>query len=247
MVSPVAILFPLKNAPNCTSEHPYFPKKIFWVHAPRPPYGTPLTRKAASREVGFAHQKNYPQRFSGSAPAAWKQNVSQGHPSLGKSLLQTYHTTEHELLGTYFLFLLCTNRIEYLLCNDVVNLTTTSMLTSAMPCHRISSIMFSSLTGFTDFRIDIACLFNMLIPASVFSVHMHWGMGAFRGRHILEYNTFCPGAGCQGGHLQGGHPALPRRDQVNSSQLSNLAEMPISTVDRSQQIHNVDQIHSQPT
>jgi len=109
-----------------------------------------------------------------------------------------------------------------------------------MPCHGLSSIMFSSLT---NFRIDKACLFNMLIPASVYRVHMHWRMGIFWGRHILECNTFCPRAGCQGGHLQGGHPAFPHRDQVNSSKRSILGEMPISTVDRSQ-IHNADIYHN---
>ena len=64
MVSPVAILFLLKNAPNCTLEHPYFQK---FSGGSMPPWGAPLTQQAASRQVGFAHQKNYPQGFSGSA------------------------------------------------------------------------------------------------------------------------------------------------------------------------------------
>ena len=67
MVSPIAILFLLKNAPNCTSEHPYF-QKIFLGACPQIPLRS--TAYAASRFAagGLRHQKNYPQRFSGSAP-----------------------------------------------------------------------------------------------------------------------------------------------------------------------------------
>jgi len=67
MVSPVAILFLLKNAPNCTSKHPYF-QKFSGGACPQTPLGAQLTRQVASRQLAFAHQKNYPQRFSGSAP-----------------------------------------------------------------------------------------------------------------------------------------------------------------------------------
>ena len=71
------------------------------------------------------------------------------------------------------------------------------------------------------FRIDIACLHSMLIPVSVYSVYRGdigvWDVLHY-GRHILECNvpqTFCPRAGCQGEHLQGGHLALPHSDQPN--------------------------------
>jgi len=59
MVSPVAILFLLKNAPNCTSERPYF-QKFSGRYAPI------LLGTAAYTAGGLCHQKNYPQRFSGS-------------------------------------------------------------------------------------------------------------------------------------------------------------------------------------
>jgi len=52
MVSPIAILFLLKNAPNCTSEHPYF-QKFSEGMPPDPPtehclYGKPLRGRWAS-------------------------------------------------------------------------------------------------------------------------------------------------------------------------------------------------------
>ncbi len=47
MVSPVAILFLLQNAPNCTSERQYF-QNFSGGACPQTPLGRPLTRPAAS-------------------------------------------------------------------------------------------------------------------------------------------------------------------------------------------------------
>jgi len=68
MVSPVAILFLLKNAPNCTSEHPYFQKFSGGGHPPDPPRERRLRGKPLHGRWASPTKKNYPQRFSGSAP-----------------------------------------------------------------------------------------------------------------------------------------------------------------------------------
>jgi len=58
MVSPVAILFLLKNAPNCTSEH-HISKNFSGGMPPDPPKELRLRGKPPriSRQVGFATKR----------------------------------------------------------------------------------------------------------------------------------------------------------------------------------------------